>query len=172
MEGGSASFLFPVATAHLQWFLIIHLIHAVINIFGMWFVIEEHKLPSRLLEAEVGGREILWAVFEYIQPRYLILHSFTSFALQQFSPDFVQLQFKAYASKLAFLGQETFSAKIASLWVVLTCNHLDFVLYTGRNQGIWGSCTPHPYTGTVLKAFQSCPYQLLPAAGTKLVYMF
>lgn len=37
------------------------------------------------------------------------------FALQQFSLAFVQLQFKAYASKLAFLVQETFSTKIASL---------------------------------------------------------
>lgn len=105
----------------------------------MWFVIEKHKLPNHLLEAEGGEGEILWAVFEYIQPQYLILHSLMSFALQQFSLDFVQLQFKAYASKLAFLGQETFSAKIASLGVVLACNHLGFVLYTGHP-----GCTEKP----------------------------
>lgn len=103
-----------------------------------------------------------------------------SFALRQFSLDFVQLQCKAYASKLAFGGQETFSAKIAFLWVALPCKGRPSlaVCYTlgvftaQRNQVIWGSCAQNPYTRTVLEAVQSWPYQLLPAADAKLVYMF
>lgn len=64
---------------------------------------------------------MLWAVFECVQPWYLLLHPLVSFTLRQFSLDFVQLQFKAYASKLAFQGQEIFSVKSAPLWVALVC---------------------------------------------------
>jgi len=70
-----------------------------------------------------------------------------SFASWQFSLDSAQLQFKPYASKLAFLGQETRSVKITTLWVALVCKGrpglpLCYTLGTStaqRKQAIWGS---------------------------------
>lgn len=151
---------------------------AVINFFGMWFVIEERKLSNCLLEG--GEGEIRRAAFEYVQPRYLLLHPLMSFASRQFSLDFVQLQFKAYAGKLAFLGRETCSAKIASLQVALACKgrpSLALCCTLGvypmrRTRATRGSCAHSPYTGTVLWALQSRPDRLLPAADAKLVCMF
>lgn len=99
------------------------------------------------------------------------------FALQQFSLDFVQLQFKAYASKLVFLVQETFSTKIASLDYI--CVQVRPSLALCYKLGVFtekpnsrGEIMSKQYTGRVLEALQRWLYQLLLAADAKLVYIF
>lgn len=88
-----------------------------------------------------------------------------SFASRQFSLDFVQLQFKAYASKLAFLGQETFQQKLllSGLHLCAKADPTLFVLHAGhllphrKTKLSGGAVLKNLYTGTVLEAFQSWP---------------
>lgn len=57
---------------------------------------------------------MLWAAFECVHPWYLLLHPLVSFTLQQFSLDFVQLQFKAYASKISISRARNILSEICS----------------------------------------------------------